>query len=125
MLRHAGGGNHWMPYHEVEQGEYLAKIAHACGFSTCDPIWGHPANADLKAKRKCSHILMPGDFLFIPDKSTRQETCSTDQRHTFRRIAPTARLHLILKHADQQPIAHTRCRLEVGDHVFALQTDSA
>jgi hypothetical protein len=49
----------------VRTGEYLAQIAHVCGF-VADDIWNHPTNAKLKRLRQNPHMLCTGDVLFVP-----------------------------------------------------------
>ncbi len=52
----------------VRRGEYLARIAHECGFGA-DAVWSDPSNADLKKRRKDPHMLVVGDILQIPEST--------------------------------------------------------
>jgi hypothetical protein len=69
--------------HVVQQGEHLAGIAAAHGFSSFKPIFDHPDNAQLKALRKNPHVLLPGDKVVIPERELREEQRATDARHRF------------------------------------------
>ncbi|MCA9625309.1 MAG: LysM peptidoglycan-binding domain-containing protein [Myxococcales bacterium] len=46
-------------------GDYLVKIAEEHG-TTWQAIWGHPGNAEHRAKRGSPDVLYPGDVLQIP-----------------------------------------------------------
>src|SRR5215471_4711007 len=91
-------------YHVVQQGEYLSKIAKTYGFENYSPIWDHPENARLKQKRKSNpNLLYPGDRIYIPDRTTREEGRSTDLRHSFKLNAKPLRLRVVLMTCDGQP----------------------
>src|SRR2546430_17122470 len=83
----------------VAKDEHLAFIAKQFGFSSIDPIWNHPANAELKSLRGNPNILLEGDHLVIPDRETRVESVATDQRHRF--VAAGSLLELHVKVQDQ------------------------
>src|SRR2546428_12660680 len=64
-------------YYKVKECEYLRQIALEHGFLDPNIIWNHPNNAKLKAKRKYHNVLNPGDILFIPDKTDKNEARGT------------------------------------------------
>lgn len=73
-----------MPEHVVEQGECIASIAFAAGFSP-QALWNHPDNAGLKQKRADPGVLLPGDKVTIPPLKTTANSGATGARHQFRR----------------------------------------
>jgi len=110
-------------FHVVRQGECLSKIAAEKGFPDYTKIWDHPENAELKEKRKNPNILYPGDRVFIPDMETKEESASTEQRHRFRYSGSPLKLRMVLKDAEDEPIANTECVLQVGLERYELMTD--
>jgi Putative peptidoglycan binding domain len=110
-------------YHEVRQGEHLARLAHEYGFSDYHSIWNHPNNADLKQTRQSPNILFPGDSLFIPDRQLREESCSTDQRHVFKTKKGVLKLRLTLEDLYEEPIADAQCLLLLGSDTRHVTTD--
>ena len=49
----------------IRQGDHLAKLAFAHGFDA-DKVWNDAKNAEIKAARKKSSILHPGDIVHFP-----------------------------------------------------------
>lgn len=82
-----------MPYHTVRQGECLSSIAaeHRLTWRT---LWNHPENLDLRRLRKDPNILYPGDRVFIPERTVKEESGSTGQVHRFRLRGTPARLRI-------------------------------
>ena len=109
--------------HIVEQGEHLSQIAKFYGFPDYKILWDHPENADLKKLRKNPNILFPGDEVFVPDKEEKEESGSTDKRHTFIVDKETLKLRLVLEDVYEKPIAGAQCALLVDGQVFQLTTD--
>jgi N-acetylmuramoyl-L-alanine amidase len=95
----------------VQQGDHLASIAKAFGFSDWRTIWTHPNNADLKKNRQNPNVLYPGDQLFVPDRQLRQESCNTDNKHGFVKKTSDLKLRLTLRDQYEQPIANASCNL--------------
>src|SRR5215472_1360060 len=109
--------------HIVEQGEHLSLIAKKYGFPDYKIVWDHPENADLRKLRKNPNILFPGDEVFIPDKEEKEESGSTDKRHSFVVDKEKLKLRLVLEDIYEKPIAGAQCALLVGDQTFQLTTD--
>ena len=109
--------------HIVEQGEHLSQIAKQYGFPDYKIVWDHPENADLKKLRKNPNVLFPGDEVFIPDKEEKEESGSTDKRHTFTVDKEKLKLVLVLEDLFEKPIAGAQCALLVEDQIFQLSTD--
>ena len=70
--------------HIVKQGESVAGIAKKYGFSNWLTIYNHADNAELKQKRPNPNVLYPGDKVVIPEKTVKEESGATEQRHRFR-----------------------------------------
>jgi hypothetical protein len=112
-----------MPNYQVRQGDCIESIASRFGFRW-EAIWNHPGNAELKTKRKDPNVLKPEDVVFIPDKTLRQESCPTDQRHTFCLLGAPCKLVLVL--TDQGiPRSSQPYILEVDGTVWTGTTDSS
>jgi hypothetical protein len=110
--------------HIVEQGEHLSKIAKDNGFPDYRTIWDHPDNAQLKKLRQNPNVLYPGDEVIIPDKEEKEESGSTEKRHTFVVKKAALKLVLFLEDIFEKPIAGATCALLVGDQTFQLTTDA-
>jgi N-acetylmuramoyl-L-alanine amidase len=87
-----------------------------------ETIWKHPENASLRSIRK-PDVLYPGDPLFIPEKSAREEQGATEKRHRFRRKGVPAKLHLQLM-KDGQPRANETYSLNVDGKITTGTTDA-
>jgi hypothetical protein len=110
-------------YYTVKQGDYLSKIAKQYGFPDYTVIWNHPNNAQLQQTRPNPSVLYPGDKVYVPDQQRRQESGSTDQRHSFVTNRGTLMLRLVLEDAYEQPIANAQCALTVDGQVSQPTTD--
>jgi N-acetylmuramoyl-L-alanine amidase len=97
----------------VDEGECLNSIARAAGFYW-ETLWNHPKNAVLKAARKDHNILLPGDCLFIPPLQRKQESCSTDKRHSFKVKGVPSKIKIqLLDHNKPDPYANQKYRVVV------------
>jgi hypothetical protein len=108
------------PQYRVKQGDYLVKISEENGFVDYRTIWDHPQNKQLKDKRKNPNVLAPGDELFIPDKASREEQASTDQKHSYVLKTSKSMLRLVLEDLYGNPIANAKCELQVEGNVFEI-----
>lgn len=97
--------------HVVRQGESLSALAPAYGHFW-ETIWNDPKNAELKEKRKKEDVLMPGDVVFLPHLRPKNESCSTDQTHKFRRRGVPVKLTMTIMGAEK-PRANEPYRLEL------------
>lgn len=107
----------------VQQGDHLSKIAKAFGFSDYQTIWNDPNNAALKQLRQNPNVLFPGDSVYIPDRQTRQQSCSTDQNHPFVKKTSNLKLRLTLVDQFEKPIANAQCVLTLGSGSSNVTTD--
>lgn len=87
-------------YYEVQQGDNLTLIALQFGFADHHAIYDHPKNADFKKRRPDPDILHPGDRIFIPPLTDREETRSSDALHRFVKKTPTKTLRIRVQDAD-------------------------
>jgi len=110
--------------HIVKQGEHLARIAAQYGFRDYTTIWGHPANAALKQKRKSPHVLHPGDTVIIPEKAVKTETRPTGAQHVFRVKTKKLALHIKLQDATGKPITSEACDVAAESDQRKLTTNS-
>ena len=87
--------------HEVKRGECLLSICADYGFTDWKPIFDHPENKELKAKRPDPNLLLPGDRIYIPDPRPKTVTLATGERHEVVVKRPTVWLKLkVLDHVE-------------------------
>lgn len=106
----------------VKQGDCIESIAHKHHFFW-ETIWGHPRNVSLREKRKNHNVLFPGDVVFIPEKSNKQEPAATGQRHRFRRKGVPCKLHIQLI-VNEEPLSNEEYVLVVDGKSFSGTTDA-
>jgi N-acetylmuramoyl-L-alanine amidase len=82
-----------MANHVVEQGDCLSSIAEQYGFFW-STLWNHADNSDLKQLRKDPNALLEGDVVVIPDKTAKEESCATEQKHKFKRKGVPAKMKI-------------------------------
>jgi len=112
------------PYHIVEQGEHVSRIAKKYGLSDYRTIWDHGNNDELKRTRQNPNVLFPGDRLFVPDKEQRIEARPTDHRHRFVLKTHKLRLAIVVEDMYEKPVASAPAELHVEGEVRRLTTDS-
>ena len=99
--------------YEVRAGECMNIVADRFGFFS-KTLWNHPKNSRLKSERKDPNILLPGDRVFIPEKSPREEVAATEQRQRFRRKGVPSRMKIRLQQCGTaEPYANRRYILDV------------
>jgi len=114
-----------MPYHTVAQGECLASLAYAWGFADPRVLHDHPKNADLKRLRPNPNVLLPGDQVFIPERTAKVAQCATGRTHRFKVRLPRAKLRVHLKDHEGNAHAGKRYQLEVASAVVEGTTDNS
>ena len=112
-----------MPWHTVEQGEWIQRIARDHRFYDWESIWNHPENSSLKQQRTDPNLLMPGDRVFIPDLQPKELPAATDQKHTFVKKAPKMKLHIILHDEEEHPLANKPWKLTLEGKEYSGTTD--
>jgi N-acetylmuramoyl-L-alanine amidase len=110
-----------MPSYVVRQGDCITSIAVRYGYS-CDTIWNHPDNAQLKASRKNPNILLVGDVVELPDKPASAVSVPAAQRHRFVLKRPKPRLRLVLRD-NGEPITNTSFELDIDGKTLPGTTD--
>jgi len=113
-----------MSIHTVTQGDCLSSIAKLYGFFDYLTIWNRPENADLKRRRPDPNILVPGDRLFIPDKTQKVELGATDNRHVFVVKRRLVVIELVLK-LEGEPLANKSYVLTIGERKKVGTTDAS
>lgn len=117
-------------WHRICQGETIGSLAKKNGHLP-ETIWNHSANEALKNRRKNQNILLPGDYVFIPDKRPKEYSGDTETRHRFKLKTPSQMLLLQIipstlpVHANtqkpQKPIPYT---LSIGNRTIEGETKS-
>jgi hypothetical protein len=82
-----------MPSHTVTQGECISSIAQDYGFFW-ETLWNHSENQQLKQLRQNPNVLFPGDIVFVPELTVREESAASEQCHRFRLKGVPAKLRL-------------------------------
>jgi len=106
----------------AKQGECISSIARNRGLFW-QTLWNHPNNAALKTKRKDPNILYPGDVIYIPGKTEKQESGATEKRHRFFKKGEPAKIKLQILFNDR-PRAKERYVLTIDGQHFSGQTDA-
>jgi hypothetical protein len=111
-----------MGKHVIRQGEHLATVAAAHGFASVEPLWNHPDNAALKSKRASPYILLPGDEVALPERTSKTITVATGKNHRF--LVKRTKLQLAVRLLDWkgEPLAGAPCVLEVDGREEELVT---
>ena len=113
-----------MPEYTVRQGDTTASIAHEHGF-LWETIWNHDNNTELRNRwRDNPNALHPGDTIFVPGRTVKEESGNTDQRHRFRRVGLPERLRIYLLDRDHEPRADVPYTLEIGEDSFSGTTNA-
>lgn len=103
----------------VQEGDCISSIAEDHGFFW-QTLWN--ANPELKKLRKNPNVLLPDDIVRIPEKSKRQQDCSTDQHHKFVKKGTPAKFRLIVERFNI-PLASKRYILTIDGKIYEGQTD--
>jgi hypothetical protein len=69
-------------WHTVQQGECVWSLGRKYKIPW-KRIWNDSENEPLRSRRGNPNVLSPGDRVFIPDKTRKQESCPTEQRQKF------------------------------------------
>lgn len=112
-----------MGQHTIKEGEHISTLADLYKFFDYHSIWDFGANADLKSKRGNPNVLNPGDVVTIPDKIQKEMGRPTTQVHWFGVNLQTLMLRIDIKDYFDEPVAQTRCALEVEGNPTTLVTD--
>jgi N-acetylmuramoyl-L-alanine amidase len=107
----------------AKKSDCFESIAKKFGFGDYKVIYDHPKNAELKQKRPKPNLLAAGDKVFIPDKEVKEESCATEQKHSFQIITKKVKLRLVLKDDKGNFFADKKYELKVAKKLFQGSTD--
>ncbi len=113
----ASGGEEYV----VQQGDCLESIAYERGLLP-NAVWNDARNEDLRQKRQNPNVLLAGDLLFVPDKTLREVSGATEQRHRFRRKAVPAWFRVRL-FRNGEPRTGLKYVLKIDDQLYTGETD--
>jgi Putative peptidoglycan binding domain len=111
-----------MPYHTVQQGEFLASIALRYGFRDWRTIYEHPQNLEFRKRRPNPNVIFPNDRIFIPGKEPKTSACATGRTHVFRVQTQPHCLRIILKDIDGNPLDGVQYKLEAAGQTYTGTT---
>jgi hypothetical protein len=109
--------------HTVVQGECLSSIAYHYGFGDWHTIYDDPHNADFKAKRPDPNLIYPGDELYIPDVTPRNDDCQTDMNHRFKLLVQPTYVNVRIQDLSDQAVSGARYVLTLEDLEVHGKTD--
>lgn len=113
-----------MPWHTVQQGEWIASIAKQYRFHDWHKIYDHSENSDLRRNRPDPHLLYPGDQVFVPPLDVAEYPCATDKLHTFRLETSKTKLVIVAKNEEDKPIASKPYKLTLNQKSYSGTTDA-
>jgi hypothetical protein len=100
--------------HKVREGDTISSIAALYGFTDWEEkVWNAGENTKLKAERVNPNTLMPGDQVFIPELTRKDESRPTDAWHEFHVVRNKRFLRLKLQAEDGSPLANRKYELRV------------
>jgi N-acetylmuramoyl-L-alanine amidase len=99
--------------YSVVQGDCLHSIAYHFGFGDWRTIYDDPHNADFRALRPDPNLIYPGDELYIPDFTPRDDSCPTDINHKFKLLVQPTYINLRIQDLADQAIAGARYILKL------------
>lgn len=106
----------------MSQGEHVSCIAESYGFRDFQTIWNHPNNAELRGKRN-PNVLFPGDILFIPELTPREEDRPTTQIHKFVVKRRPLKIRITLENQYGDTISTAPCLLTLDSDSTTLTSD--
>lgn len=113
-----------MPQNYVaNKNDDMESIAKKFGFGDYKVIYDHPQNAQLKQQRPKPNLLVEGDVVFVPDIELGEESCATEQKHTFELKRHKVKLRLVLKDHKGKPFGDKKYELKIDDKKFDGNTD--
>lgn len=78
---------------------------------------------ELKQQRRDPNVLYKGDEVFIPDLRIKEVSCTTGQKHRFRRKGVPEVMRIILEEIQGQLRAGLACRIIFGTEEHEVRTD--
>jgi len=106
----------------VRQGDCISSIAFKYGLFP-DTIWNDSKNNKLKQDRKDPNVLLPGDEVYIRDKEEKEESCSSEKKHRFKRKGVPERLRIQFMDEEDKPRSNESYTLEIDGDLSESKTD--
>jgi N-acetylmuramoyl-L-alanine amidase len=103
-----------MSTYVVKAGDCLSSLAQRFGLPSWKTIYDHPENADFRELRPNPNLIYPGDRVFIPTPSLKEEPGTTESRHRYAVRRDRTLLRLRLKDAQGEPMANRAYVLTIG-----------
>ena len=82
----------------------MGSIAKKYGFHKWQDLWNLPQNHALRTSGRKPELLVAGDIVFIPERTTKETAVQTNARHNFVLESVAAELHL--RFVDVEPFIH-------------------
>lgn len=106
----------------VRAGDTLGRIARTNGHAP-ESLWSHPRNAELRALRAHSEVLLPGDVLYLPDAVPAGPAFRKGADNAYAAEVPTVVVRLTLRH-EGAALADEPCVLLGAGEPRELRSDA-
>jgi hypothetical protein len=107
-------------YVTIEQGDYLATLAAEAGFPDWQPIWDAAENQSLKDKGRSPDCLLPGDQVFVPDRTPKDTKVTPGTRYQATVTRGQLTLRLALRDFMGNPRKGAACKVTVDGNTRDL-----
>ncbi|NUQ76060.1 MAG: N-acetylmuramoyl-L-alanine amidase [Polyangiaceae bacterium] len=86
--------------HKVKSGESLSVIAQQYGFRSWKAIYDHPSNSDFRKRRPNPNLIMAGDEISIPEKTSKAVEAGTGKEHTYKAASGKQKIEFLVTFID-------------------------
>lgn len=86
--------------HTVKSGESLSVIAQQYGFRSWKAIYDHPSNSEFRQKRPNPNLIMAGDKISIPEKTSKTVEAETGKEHTYKAASGKQKIEFMVTFID-------------------------
>ncbi|MCA9608738.1 MAG: peptidoglycan-binding protein [Myxococcales bacterium] len=107
----------------ARKGDCVSSIAEAHGFFW-QTLWDHPRNEALKRARQDPNLLLPGDRVFVPERTPKTIDLRTDALHKFKRKGVPEILRIQFFDSEEEPRADIAYQLTFGHTLREGRTDA-
>jgi hypothetical protein len=101
--------------HIVKQGQSPPQIAAYYGFEDWSAIYQHGDNVELRKNRPNPSLIFPGDAVVIPPFEPKVFQLETGKRHRIKIPRPHAKLSLVVKDHEGEPLSGKSFELYLAD----------
>lgn len=98
----------------VAPGDCCSSLAEKAGFSSYAPVYNDGANAELRKARPNPNMLVPGDSVTVPDRTTKEADAETGSEHKFKVKTTQVKLRIVVFDEEDKPVANKPFRLVIG-----------